>query len=162
LGFAGIQSPWAKEPVGAAICVEYRQEEAHQIPDHNLATGNLVGFQSIAPAAGGFDVGEGYLEFRVPIIEDAPFFQQLQMNLAYRYDHYNLSGDAPSYNVGLEWQPIDDLRFRGGFQRAVRAPNVAELFTGGGGTSANPGRDPCSGNSGGVVTTAALCIATGV
>ena len=162
LGFAGIQSPWAKEPVGAAIGFEYRQEEAHQTPDHNLATGNLVGYQSIAPAFGGFNVAEGYLEFRVPIVEDVPFFQQLQLNGAYRYDHYNLSGDAHSYNVGLEWQPIDDLRFRGGFQRAVRAPNVAELFTGAGGTSANPGRDPCSANGGGVITTAALCNATGV
>jgi len=161
LGFMGLQSPWAKEPVGAAIGVEYRQEEAHATPDHNLATGNLVGFQSAAATGGGFDVAEGYLEFRVPLIEDVPLFQSLSMNLAYRYDHYNLSGDAHSYNVGLEWQPIEDIRFRGSFQRAVRAPNVSELFTPAGGSSANPGRDPC-GTVSSVVTTAALCIATGV
>jgi len=161
LGFAGIQSPWAKEPVGAAIGVEYRQEEAHNTPDHNLATGNLVGFQSSATVGGGFDVPEGYVEFRVPLVEDVPFFESLSANLAYRYDHYNTAGDAHSYNVGLEWQPIDDFRFRGGFQRAVRAPNVSELFTPAGGSSANSGRDPCSASSA-VVTTAALCAATGV
>jgi iron complex outermembrane receptor protein len=162
LGFLGAQSPWAKEPIGAAFGVEYRQEHANARPDNNLKTGNLVGFQSVAQVSGGFDVAEGYMEFRVPLIEDVPFFQQLQANLAYRYDHYNLSGDAHSYNVGLEWQPIDDFRFRGSFQRAVRAPNVSELFTPAGGSSANSGHDPCSAASGGVVTTAALCIATGV
>ncbi|HXC56501.1 MAG TPA: TonB-dependent receptor, partial [Rhizomicrobium sp.] len=161
LGFAGLQSPWAKEPVGVAFGVEYRQEEAHTFPDNNLATGNLVGFQSVAQVGGGFDVGEGYLEFQAPLVEDAPFMESLVLKGAYRYDHYNLSGDANSYNVNLEWQPIDDFRFRGGFQRAVRAPNVSELFTPAGGTSANPGRDPCSANSG-VTTTAALCVATGV
>jgi len=162
LGFAGIQSPWAKEPVGAAIGVEYRQEHSNDLPDNNLQTGNLVGNQSVAATSGGFDVGEGYLEFRVPLIEDAPFFESLEANLAYRYDHYNTAGDADSYNIGLQWQPIDDLRFRGSFQRAVRAPNVSELFTPAGGSSANAGRDPCSANGGGVVTTAALCEATGV
>jgi len=161
LGFIGLQSPWAKEPIGAAFGVEYRQEEAHNTPDHNLATGNLVGFQSSAQVGGGFDVPEGYMEFRVPIVEDVPFFESLTANLAYRYDHYNTAGDAHSYNVGLEWQPVDDLRFRGSFQRAVRAPNVSELFTPAGGSSANSGRDPC-GTISNVVTTAALCNATGV
>jgi iron complex outermembrane receptor protein len=161
LGFMGLQSPWAKEPIGAAFGVEYRQEEAHTHPDNNLKTGNLVGFQSTAEVGGGFNVAEGFMEFRVPIVEDVPFFQQLSLNMAYRYDHYNLSGDAHSYQVGIEWQPIEDLRFRGGFQRAVRAPNVSELFTPAGGSSANPARDPC-GTVSSVVTTAALCNATGV
>src|SRR6185437_8499260 len=89
------------------------------------------------------------------------FMESLQLNAAYRYDHYNLAGDAHTYNLGIEWQPIDDLRFRGGFQRAIRAPNVSELFTSSSGTSANSGRDPCSAASS-VTTTAALCIATGV
>jgi outer membrane receptor protein involved in Fe transport len=161
LGFAGIQSPFAKQPVGVALGVEYRQEESHFYADHNLATGNLVGYQSSVSTGGGFNVGEGYLEMRIPLVEDAPFFQSLQLNAAYRYDHYNTAGDAHSYNIGLEWQPIDDLRFRAGFQRAVRAPNVSELFTPAGGTSANPGRDPC-GTASSVVTTSALCQATGV
>ena len=170
LGFAGIQSPLAKEPVGMALGVEYRQEEARALPDHNLATGNLVGFQSAAPTAGGFDVGEGYIEVRVPLIEDVPAIESLSFNGAYRYDHYNTTGDANSYNLGLEYQPIDDIRFRGGFQRAVRAPNVSELFTPAGGSSANSGRDPCSQNSPLAdpvahalpANVAALCVATGV
>ena len=162
LGMLGLQSPWAKEPIGAAVGVEYRQEKADFEPDNNLRTNNLVGYQPQVQSKGGFNVAEGFLELRVPIIEDVPLFQSLQANLAYRYDHYNLSGDAHSYNVGLEWQPIDDLRFRGSFQRAVRAPNVSELFTPAGGASANAGRDPCSASNGGIVTTAALCTATGV
>jgi iron complex outermembrane recepter protein len=160
-GFAGIQSPLAKEPVGMAIGAEYRQEHAAFTPDHNLGTGNLVGFQSAGQTSGGFDVGEGYLEVRVPLIEDKPGAQSLSLNGAYRYDHYNTVGDTNTYNLGVEYQPIDDLRFRGGYQHAVRTPNVSELFTGAGGSSANSGRDPCSASNGGITTTAALCEATG-
>jgi len=154
-----------------AIGVEYRQEHAQNQPDHNLQTGNLVGNNQIVATSGGFDVGEGFLEFRVPLIQGAPLFENLQANLAYRYDHYNLSGDAHTYNIGLEWQPIDDLRIRGGYSRAIRAPNVSELFTPAGGTSANNAVDPCSAaaatyntaHPGAIaVPTAALCQATGV
>ncbi|HLJ52677.1 MAG TPA: TonB-dependent receptor, partial [Rhizomicrobium sp.] len=60
-----------------------------------------------------------------------------------------------------EWQVIDDVKFRVAQERSVRAPNVAELFSPAGGSSANPGRDPCSAISA-TTTTAALCIATGV
>jgi outer membrane receptor protein involved in Fe transport len=34
-----------------------------------------------------------------------------------------------SYKYGIEWQPVDDVRLRGLYERAVRAPNVLELFT---------------------------------
>ena len=34
-----------------------------------------------------------------------------------------------TYKIGLDWAPIDDVRFRGSFQRAVRAANIVELFS---------------------------------
>src|SRR5262249_39548447 len=63
-----------------------------------------------------------------------------------------------------EWSPTDDFRLRGSFERAVRAPNVNELFLPNA-VSANSGKDPCSdlnGTAVGYTTTAALCLATGV
>ncbi len=35
-------------------------------------------------------------------------------------------GTVWTYNAGLDWAPVRDLRFRGNYSRAVRAPNVSE------------------------------------
>jgi len=68
----------------------------------------------------------------------------LVADLAYRYSDYSTVGGQDTYRFGLDWQPIELARIRAGFNRAVRAPNVAELF------SVNnlglwAGADPCAG-----------------
>jgi outer membrane receptor protein involved in Fe transport len=73
----------------------------------------------------------------------------------------------------MEWQPISQLRFRGGYQRAYRAPNPAELYGGAQSTRANLGSptggggDPCdtrgllrNGPNGAQIR--ALCIGVGL
>jgi outer membrane receptor protein involved in Fe transport len=157
----GIRSPWAKDPIGVGIGAEYRQEDAAVRPDHNLQIGNLVGNNQIVATSGGFRVGEGYGEMRVPIIQDMEFARDLTFEGSGRFSSYDRAGSTWTWKAGLEWQVIDDIKFRVAAERSVRAPNVSELFTPAGGTSANPGRDPCSALSA-TTTTAALCIATGV
>lgn len=160
LGQWGIQSPWAKNPVAFSVGAEYRQEHGAFEPDDNLGTGNDLGFGQSAPVHGGYNVKEGFTEVRIPLIENMPFAELLQVDGAYRYSSYSLSGASSTYKYSGEWQPIDDIRFRGSVERAVRAPNIGELF-GAQSDSANPGQDPCSSSSS-VTTTAALCTATGV
>jgi outer membrane receptor protein involved in Fe transport len=66
--------------------------------------------------------------------------------------------------VGAEFAPIRDLTFRGQYQRAIRAPNVDELF-GGLSNGFPPATDPCSDRTPAASRTEALralCIATGV
>ncbi|MGN6516334.1 MAG: TonB-dependent receptor domain-containing protein [Rhizomicrobium sp.] len=161
LGQWGIQSPWAKNPVAFSVGGEYRQEHGGFEPDDNLGTGNDLGFGQSAPVHGGYNVKEAFTELRVPLIENMPFAELLQVDGAYRYSSYNTAGPNSTYKYSAEWQPIDDIRFRGSVERAVRAPNIAELF-GAQSDSANSGKDPCSAAGGAVVTTAALCEATGV
>ena len=158
----GIQSPWAHDPIGASIGGEYRQEGANVQPDNNLATGNLLGFSATSPSVGRFHVAEGFGELAIPIIQNMPLAEDLSVQAAYRFSSYDRAGDTNTYRVGTTWAPVPDFKFRGSYDRAVRAPNVAELFTPAGGSSANPGRDPCSAITGGITTTAALCQATGV
>lgn len=165
LGSWGVQSPWAKSPVGVALGSEYRQEQLVYRPDYEMSTGDLAGQGGPSPAVhGGYNVSEIYGEVRVPIIQDMPFAEDLTANAGYRYSSYNTAGSTTTYKYGLEWQPIDDVKLRGSFARAVRAPNVNELFT--------PkfvglygGLDPCS--SSGIAyaaqpLSAAQCARTGV
>lgn len=160
----GIQSPWAKDAVGLSLGAEYRQEIANVTPDANKASGNLVGFSAGTAVYGGFRVAEGFGEVAIPIVQDMEFAKELSVHAAYRFSSYDRAGDTNTYRVGAQWAPTEDFKLRASYDRAVRAPNVAELFTPSGGTSSNSGIDPCSALTAntGITTTAALCNATGV
>ncbi len=52
------------------------------------------------------------------------------MKWGYRFSHYGNTnaGNTHTYKLGFQYAPTDDIRFRASFQRAVRAPNLTELF----------------------------------
>ncbi|HEX7947038.1 MAG TPA: TonB-dependent receptor [Phenylobacterium sp.] len=130
LGEYGIKSPWAKDGVGIAIGAEYRRENLDFTSDFVSSAGLLNGAGGAAPPVNGaFDVYEGFAEARVPLIEDQPFFHRLQLELGYRYSDYSSIGTTSTYKIGGDWEPVEGVRLRGGYNRAVRAPNVLELFS---------------------------------
>lgn len=135
LGQWGIQSPWAKSPIAVSFGAEYRQErlklDASENTTFPLPTGDRFGSGSstIPIPVSGFDVEEGFGELRVPVIQDMPFVQDLTVRGAYRYSSYSSAGSTNTYMTGVEYQPISDFRVRATYQRAVRAPNVLELFS---------------------------------
>jgi outer membrane receptor protein involved in Fe transport len=102
---------------------------------------------------------------RVPILAELPFVQALTLNGGYRSSDYDLDGvgRVSTYLYGLDWRMNESLAFRGQFQRAIRAPNIGDLY---GGLQLNfqTLTDPCSSRntanrSEGVRAT---CVATGV
>jgi iron complex outermembrane receptor protein len=143
-GETGIVSPWAESPLSAAFGGEYRQEKLEHRVDTAFATGDLAGQGGPTPSTqGSFDVWEAFGEISLPIVEDAPFAKQIEINGGYRISDYETAGITHTYKYGGSWSPTEDVRFRGSFQRAVRAPNVVELF----GTSFLGlwgGQDPCA------------------
>ncbi len=152
------------EPVGLSFGGEYRKLASRFIPDTALASGDVIGFNAGLPTQGDYNVKEAFAELRVPIIADRPFFHNLEVSGAVRYSDYSLGavGGVWTYAGSGQWSPVRDIMFRGQYQRAVRAPNVGELF-GGRATNFPTLQDPCA------LPTAAtnatlrnLCIATGV
>ncbi len=91
---------------------------------------------------GQFDVKEVFGEVKLPILKDTPFFHELTVGAAGRYADYSTIGGAFTWNVTGAWAPIKDVRFRGTYARAIRAPNVAELFDPAQGATFRPA-DPC-------------------
>lgn len=150
--------------IGVAVGAEYRRIAAEFLPDTALSSGDVIGFNAGDPTEGSYNVREIFGEVRIPIVGDRPFLNRLELTAAGRYSDYSLDavGGVPSYAVGLEFSPVRDITFRGQYQRAVRAPNIVELF--GGQSNGFPGAtDPCA--AAGAATDAtvrALCIATGV
>lgn len=150
--------------VGIALGAEYRKVSSQFIPDTALASGDVIGFNAGNPTQGQYDVKEVFAELRLPIAGDMAALERLELNLAGRYSDYGLAnvGGVWTYAAGVEYAPIRDITFRGQYQRAVRAPNVDELF-GGQAVGFFPAQDPCAVASAATnATIRALCIATGV
>ena len=161
----GFRTPWADGGLALVIGAEYRENFARSVPDSVLGP-DVRGFNSSLPVAGRYDVYEAFGEVQMPLVTGKPMMESLVLNGAYRYSDYSIAnvGGTHTFAVGLDWEVIPNMRFRGQFQRAVRAPNIGELFSAF--TNGFPGAaDPCSSGANGSFSGATItstCIATGV
>lgn len=143
---ASISGPlfsWWAGDVTAAVGGEYRKESTTSTVDALTLAGLNSGNQ-LTNLTGKYHVWEGFGEVNVPLVKDVTLVKSLNLTGAARYAHYSTAGSVWSYNAGAEWQPINDLRFRGMYAKAVRAPNISELFTQPSQTFAGI-TDPCNG-----------------
>jgi iron complex outermembrane recepter protein len=160
-----FKSPYAQNPIAVSLGLEYRDESSDYRPDAASQSGVSPGFGQTLPTKGRYDVSEVFGEAIIPVVEDMPFAKAINVEVGYRSSDYSTSGSVESYKYGADWAPVDGLRFRSMFQRAVRAANIAELFS-----PVTPGTgdllvDPCANGTAGTPLTGplrALCIATGV
>jgi outer membrane receptor protein involved in Fe transport len=111
-----------------AVGVEFRETKAEFRPDEFLASGDVVGFNAQQPIDGKIDVLEGFVEVAVPILADMPGVSYLGLDAAYRRSDYNLAGGVDTYMAGLEYEPVDSIKLRGSYNRAIAAPSVWQLF----------------------------------
>lgn len=165
LGGYGMMSPWASRGVGIALGAEYRRDELESTTDNSFATGDGAGQGGATIGLSGVnDVYDLFFELDIPLVEGRPFFDELGLDLAYRHSDYELGGEANSWAVGLDWAPVPSIRFRGSVQKAIRAPNVIELFQAQGFNLFDMDADPCGDVTGTSVQQATLaqCQATGV
>jgi iron complex outermembrane recepter protein len=129
--------------VDFAVGVEWRRERAEDVPDVLTQAGLNAG-NAEAPVIGEYNVGEAFVEFEVPLLKDLPLIHQMSIGGAYRYSDYSTVGTTDAYSGRFTWSPVESLRFRAQYARAVRAPNISELFSPGGENFA-PVADPCNG-----------------
>ena len=115
-----------------AAGANYRRNTYDFNPDSVLRNNppDLLAVNSAAPTSGKTKVSEGYIELSIPVVNDVPFIRSLEINPAYRYSSYDLTGGIHTYKVDFGWEVVSQLRIRGGYERAVRAPNIGELYTG--------------------------------
>jgi len=79
------------------------------------------------------DVKSAYAEFLFPFFgEDnaRAGLRELTLDLALRYDEYSDLDDGSTVNpkYGLNWSPIDSLRFRATYGESFRAPTFSQVY----------------------------------
>ena len=132
LGEYGIQFPWAEDGVGVNLGAEYRKEKLVLDPDASFQAGDLTGQGApTLPVDGSFRVIEFFGESQLPIVQNN-FIYEFTLGAGYRRSYYELGNgrkyDTNTYKLSAELAPIKDVRFRASYNRAVRAPNIQELF----------------------------------
>jgi len=135
-------------PVRFVLGGEYRREKAFnnsdEAADIGMSNAVFLGDVSARP----LKVKEAFGEIQIPILADVPFFHELTISGAGRISDYNnATGTVYTYNAGVQWAPVRDIRFRGNYGRAVRAPNVSENAFPSVTNFANGFIDPCNVNA---------------
>ena len=119
-------------PAGDAqfsVGVSWRDESYAFKPDAALARGDSAGFNQVGALDGSFNMKEVFGELYLPVLDNARFAKNLGFTLGARSSDHSVSGTAQSYKLEGSWQPVDAVRFRASYQRAVRAPSINELFS---------------------------------
>ncbi|MGS0675233.1 TonB-dependent receptor domain-containing protein [Shewanella sp. 0m-4] len=130
--------------VGLSVGTEYREEYSRSEFDA-LQQSGLNGGNAIPRTEGEFDVIEYFAEVNVPLLDGVFMAEQLNLRGAYRYSDYSTVGNTDSWNVALDWAPIEEVRFRAIRAISTRAPNINELYSPPSQTFPTGLTDPCLG-----------------
>jgi len=102
------------------VGAEHRKYQGSFLPDPLRQTGESQD-SFASPVDSSYDVSELYAEFSFPLLAS------LDTSAAIRWSDYSTFGNESTGKVGLKWQPIEGLAFRGTYSKGFRAPNLGEL-----------------------------------
>jgi iron complex outermembrane recepter protein len=169
-GDIGINSPLSEKSVSTVFGAEYRKETLATQPDLSYINGDGAGQGGpTLPIDGSYSVRDVFAEASLPLISDKTFFKDLTLGVGFRHSSYDVRGattnnSANTWKVEAAWRPVEDIKIRASRNRAVRSPNIGELFVNQS-IGLFSGTDPCAGTAvGGLVNgnSATQCARTGV
>jgi outer membrane receptor protein involved in Fe transport len=151
--------------IGFSVGAEYRRETNFFRADPLVEQGYTF-YNALTPfTPPSFEVKEAFGEIELPLLRDLPMIKELTISGAGRVSDYKGSaGTVYTYSLSGTYAPIRDIRFRANMSRAVRAPNLSELYSPQGQNFAPGFSDPCSAINiaNGTQYRAANCAAAGV
>ncbi|WP_044562696.1 TonB-dependent siderophore receptor [Azospirillum sp. B4] len=124
LGAVKLDGPLLDLPGGQlkfAVGGEYRNETFSQR--------GFVGATSV-PENLDRDIYSAFGELFAPLVgagNELPLVRRLSLSLSGRYDHYSDFGSTTNPKVGVNWDPVEGLTFRGTYGKSFRAPGMRQV-----------------------------------
>ena len=145
-------------PLGMALGAEYQEEDGFSHPDALVIEGNTAN-SLIPPTEGRETTLAQYVEFDIPLVADAPFMKDLDLDIANRWSQFKWQGGALGTNnqaahsanastgtASLRWQANDVLLLRASWSQGFRIPSISDLFLADS-DSFQAATDPCVGSN---------------
>lgn len=127
-------------PLAMALGAEALETDGYSHPDALVTAGNTASFP-VPPTQGREHTSAVYLEFDIPLVSDAPFMKQVELDVANRWSSFKWKGGtvgtnnaadhtdhSSSANLALRWQANDQLLLRGSWAQSFRIPSISDLF----------------------------------
>jgi len=115
-----------------ALGLQWRRNTAEFYPDILQSTASftdqVIGVYPTAYLDAGTSVKDVYGELLVPVLSDLKFLRKLEFELGGRYSDYADTDSTTTYKFTANAEVTNWFRFRGGYNRATRAPNLGEMF----------------------------------
>ncbi len=118
--------------VRAAFGFQHRRNSAQFIPDILQSTESfadqVIGVYPTGALNAQTQVNDYYGELLVPVASDLKFLKKAEIETGARYSDYDKTSSTVTFKVLANLEFNNYARFRGGFNRSTRAPNLGELF----------------------------------
>lgn len=119
LGFDAFELPGGS--VAHYVGMEYFDQQYSEVYDAQSEAG-LIGGSAGNSAAGDRQVWAMFYEAVLPLTDD------IELNLAARYDDYSDFGDNVAPKASIRWQALENVVVRASYSEAFRAPSLDQLY----------------------------------
>ena len=114
-------------PMGWAVGYEYRKEDLTYSPDSGKQLDAVTG-NTGAGTTGSYKSDSLYAEAFLPLFDNGS--QSLDITAGVRWDDFDTFGDDTTYQLGIEFRPLETLKLRATVGEVFRAPSIYESFGG--------------------------------
>ena len=116
-------------PIGFAVGAEYRKEKSDSVPALEIQDG-LTWNGPVTPSRPAASTSRKlFAEVNLPVLMDAPYADRLSFGAAFRASRLQHRGPDQFLEARRGVRADRSVTLRGTYAQAVRAPNIAELFS---------------------------------
>lgn len=111
-----------------ALSANYRENTYDFDADTDIENGELANMAFASDMKGNIEVWEVAGEVLLPLVSGGGAIDAMNLTLGARFSDYDPAGTTETFKSEVDVHVNEHVMLRGGFQRAVRAPNVEEFF----------------------------------
>ena len=114
--------------MAGAFGASLQKDSIVDTPGEVTLASNAWGSSSAGITQGKSDTKAVYGEINVPLLNDMPFVQSLDLTASARYTDVSAYGSDTTYKVGVNWLIGNGVRFRASRGTSFRSPALYELY----------------------------------